>query len=71
MEELVADDACDEEVDIAVVVVVGGRDAHPIAFAPYASCFGHVCEPAVSVITIEAIENNAGRICPSPAGALR
>src|SRR3981081_244860 len=56
MEKLVAVDACDEEVDMAVVVVVSGGDTHSIAFAPYAGRFGDVSEPAVSVITIEAIE---------------
>ena len=55
VQQLVARDAGDEEIDVAVVVVVGGRRTHGVAGAAHARCRGHVGELHAAVVAIEPI----------------
>ena len=54
-EERVAAQAGDEQVGVAVVVVVGGDDAQVVAPAGHARGLGHVGERAVAVVVVQAV----------------
>src|SRR5215472_5148693 len=45
----------DEDIGIAVVVVVGDGNAHGVAFACYPGFFGHVGEGSVAIVAKQAI----------------
>ena len=54
-QQLVARDAGDEEIDVAVVVVVGGRRTHGVSDAAHAGRRGHVGELHAAVVAIEPV----------------
>ena len=54
-QQLVASHAGNEQIDVAVVVVVGGRDAHRVADAGHACLVSHVRETHVPLVAIQPI----------------